>query len=419
VTDLHDLKQDIDSMRFATPPLHEIVDRARRSQRRRLRRRIFTTAVLVAVVVFCSIVIVSRPGARGPELNGPGSQRYRGTATAAFVSRSGLVYVADQGNDSLLVLDPSSRPGFEPVATIPLSFTPGVVAVSPNGTTAYVSPLVPEVAGGSNTLYEVDLSTQKVVRTIVDRSQPLGSIAIAPDGKTAYAWGDDIVPIDLSTGQILKPISRSQSDYTDLEISPNGRTAIATSEGVSPNYQLINLVTGNITRTVSIGDLQIGHTKGMWSPQTVAFSPDGTSAYIGVQQEAGSSSAWLLKVSVRTGRVESGVELGQGGIGDVVVTSDGSRVFVLVQTDVKGVYSGAFTIAPVKTGTLTPLPRMVVGDVQGLGLLQFGTADTLYAVDTQWRLARIDERTDQIISTLRIPVPSLLATTLQPISFRG
>jgi DNA-binding beta-propeller fold protein YncE len=419
VTDLRDLKQDIDDMGFAPPPLHEIVDRARRGQRRRRLRRVSATAVLAAVVVLSSIVIVSRPGARGPKLTGPGSQRYRGTATAAFVSKSGLVYVADQGNNSLLVLDPSAKPEFEPVATIPLSFTPGVVAVSPNGAMAYVSPLVPEVAGGSNTLYEVDLSTQKVVRTIVDHSQPLGSIAIAPDGKMAYAWGDDIVPIDLSTGQILKPISRSQSDYTDFEISPDGRTAVATSEGVSPNYQLINLVSDNIAKTVSIGDLQLRHTKGMWSPQTVAFSPDGTSAYIGLQHGSDSLSAWLLKISAKTGRIESDVELGQGGVGDVVVTSDGSRTFVLVQTDVKGVYSGAFTIAPVKTGTLIPLPRIVVGDVQGLGLLQFGTAHTLYAVDTQWRLTRIDERTDHIVSTLRIPVPSLFATTLQPIAFRG
>ena len=406
-------------MGFATPPLHEIVDRARRGQRRRLRRRVSAATVLVAVVVLCSIVIVSRPGARGPALTGLGPQQYMGTATAAFVSKSGLVYVADQGNNSLLVLDPSSKPGFEPVATIPLSFTPGVVAVSPNGSMAYVSPLVPEVAGGSNTLYEVDLSTQKVVRTIVDHSQPLGSVAIAPDGKMAYAWGDDIVPIDLSTGQILNPISRTQFDYTDFEISPNGRTAIATSEGASPNYQLINLVSGNITKTVSIGDLQIRHTKGMWSPQTAAFSPDGSSAYIGLQHGSETLSAWLLKISAKTGGIESDVELGQGSVGDVVVTSDGSRAFVLVQTDVKGVYSGAFTVPPVETGTMAPLPRIIVGDVQGLGLLQFGSAHALYAVDAQWRLARIDERTDHISSTLRIPVPSLLATTLQPIAFRG
>jgi DNA-binding beta-propeller fold protein YncE len=342
-----------------------------------------------------------------------------GTASAAFVSKSGLIYVADQGNNSILELDPSAMPAFEPVATIRLSFTPGVVAVSPNGSMAYVSPLVPEFAGGSTTLYEVNLSTQKVVRTIVDHSQPLGSIAIAPNGKMAYAWGDDIVPIDLSTGRILAPISRSLFDYTDFEISPNGRTAIATSEGGSPNYQLINLVNGTITKTVGVGYLQVRHTTGLWSPQTVAFSPDGKSAYIGLQQEAGGASAWLLKVSVMTGSIESGVRLGQGGVGEIVVSANGSRAFVLVQTDEKGVYSGVFTVAPVETRSLNALPQIVVGDVQGLGLLQLAAAHALYALNTQWGLVRIDERTDHIISTSKIPVPSLLAATLQPISFRG
>ena len=418
MTDLRDLKQDIQSMHLVPPPMHDIVDRARRSQRRRVQRRLLASVVLAAIVVL-SVIIVTLPAARNAQLANLGPQRYVGTASAAFVSKSGLVYVVDQGNNSLLELAPSSKPAFEPVATIPLTFTPGVVAVSPNGTMAYVSPLVPEFAGGSNTLYEVDLSTQKVVRTIVDHSQPLGSIAIAPNGKRAYAWGDGIVPIDLSTGRILAPLSRSQFDYTDFEISPNGRTAIATSEGASPNYQVINLVSGHVIKTVHTGNLQVRPINGFWSPQTVAFSPNGTSAYIGMQQESGGSKAGLVKVSVRAGTIESGVALGHGGVGDVVVSPDGTKAFVLVQVDVKGVYSGAFTIVPVTTATLESRPGIVVGDVQGLGLLQLGNGHSLYAVDTQWKLAKVDERTDRIVSTAKVPVPSLLAVTLEPISFRG
>jgi DNA-binding beta-propeller fold protein YncE len=419
VTDLRDLKQDIDSMHLAPPPMRDIVDRARRGRRRRVHRRLSATVVLVAVVMLCSIIIVTRPAARSSQLANSGAQRYVGTASAAFVAKSGLVYVADQGNNSVLELDPSTKPAFEPVATIPLTFTPGVVAVSPDGSMAYVSPLVPEFGGGSNTLYEVDLLTQKVIGTIVDHSQPLGSVAISPNGKMAYAWGGDIVPIDLGTGRILTPISRSQFDYTDFEISPNGRTAIATTEGASPNYQEINLVNGKITRTVSTSNLQIRNANGFWSPQTVAFSPDGKTAYIGMQQETGGSKAGLVKVSVKTGRIESGDALGKGGVGDVVVTPDGAKAFVLVQVDVKGVYSGTFTIVPLETGTLESLHSIVVGTVQGLGLLQLGNDRTLYAVDTQWNLANVDERTDRIVSTSQVPVPSLLAATLEPIAFRG
>lgn len=317
-------------------------------------------------------------------------------------------------------MDPSTKPAFEPVGTIHLAFTPGVVAVSPNGATAYVSPLVPEFAGGSNKLYEVDQSTQRVVRTIIDRTQPLGSITIAPDGKMAYAWGADIVPIDLLTGRILSPISRSLSAVTDFEISPDGRTAIATSEGASPHYQVINLASGHVTTTVGTGELQSRHITGFWSPQTVAFSPDGTSAYIGMQQEvSGGSRAGLVKVSVMTGKIVSGIALGQGGVGNIVVAPDGAKAFVSVQVDVKGVYSGAFTIVPVETGTLRSHRSIVVGDVQSLGVIQFGTDRTLLAVDAQWNIATVDEQTDRIVATSKVPVPSLLAATLEPIAFRG
>ncbi|MGD0391751.1 MAG: hypothetical protein ABSC41_03845, partial [Acidimicrobiales bacterium] len=63
---------------------------------------------------------------------------------------------------------------------------------------------------GSNSILELNPSTKPAfepVGKVVDRKQPLGSLAIAPDGKMAYAWGDDIVPIDLLTGRILSPIS--------------------------------------------------------------------------------------------------------------------------------------------------------------------------------------------------------------------
>jgi DNA-binding beta-propeller fold protein YncE len=171
---------------------------------------------------------------------------------------------------------------------------------------------------------------------------------------------------------------------------------------------------------VSTGALQFDHMRGFWSPQTVAFSPDGTSAYIGLQQESGrSSTAGLVKVSVRTGKIESGIALGQGGVGNVVVAPDGTKAFVSVQVDVKGVYSGVFAIVPVETETLQPHRSIVVGDVQGLGVLQFGSDRTLLAVDTQWRIATVAEQTDRIVAASKVPVPSLLAATLKPISFRG
>ena len=414
MTDLRDLKQDIDHMHLPTPPMHDIVELAERGQRRRRRvkRQLSAATMLVALVALVSILVVSRP-AEGPKRPTSGPERYLGTASVAFVSRTGFVYVADQGNNSLVELDPSAKPAFSPLATIPLSFTPGVVALSPNSAMAYVSPLVPEFAGGSNTLYEIDLATKTVVKTIVDESQPLGSIAIAPNGKTAYAWGDDVVPIDLSSGLIGAPIAHSSGSYTDFEIAPNGRTAIATSDGPSPNYQEIDLTTGKVIRTVSTAHLHLHNTMGFWSPENIAFTPNGTTVLVTLEHEtAHSTTVGLLRSSSRTGMLESSTNLESGLAGNVLITSDSQKAFVFVQT-------GAFTVVPIDLATGKTLPRITIGHNLGLGLLQLARSSTLFAVDTQWKVATIDERTDRILSSSVIPVPSLLAPTLQPLALGG
>ena len=371
----------------------------------------------MAVVV--SVLVLGRTSSSPPSDQAP-QNSYEGTASAAFVARSGFVYVADQGSHSIVELDPSATPRFSLVATIPLTFTPGVVAVSSDGAMAYVSPLVPEFAGGSNALYEIDLATQRVVRTIIDPYQPLGNISLAPDGKVAYAWGDDIVPIELSSGRILRPIARSHLAYTDFEISPKGRTAVATSEGPTPSIQLLNLRTRSVTRTVSTKNLHLPNTTGFWSDQSVAFSPNvGTAYVVAAQEEREGSYARLLTVALGSGKIEQSADLGSGEVGNVVVSPSGAKAFVLVQVPVANVYSGAFTVESVGLVGDRHVHKIVIGETQGLGLLQLTSKHKLFGIDTSWRVATINERTDHIVAISTIPVPSLYAATLQPISFPG
>jgi DNA-binding beta-propeller fold protein YncE len=421
VTDLRGLKEDIDSLQFPTPPVHDVIELARRSRNRRVRKRVAAAAALLALVVVTTTAIVN-PLAKSPGTSRSASGSYLGTASAAFVSRDGLVYVADQANDSLLGLDPTGSPPFEPLSTIPLPFTPGVVAISPNGAMAYVAPLAPEFEGGSNTLYEVNLATHHVVGTIVDHSQSLGSITIAPNGRTAYAWGDDIVPIDLQSGHIRAPMAVANGNYTDFEIAPNGRTAVATTNGPSPAVQEINLMTDTVTRTVSIAHLGLHGTPVRWSPEAVAFSPTGANAYITAEHETGNgTTARLLSMSVDTGKMESSVNLGPALVGNVVIDPNSEKAFVFLQAHLSGAYSytGAFTVVPVDLSSNEVLPGIVVGHTQGLGLLSFAKASELFAVDTQWNVTGIDETTDRIRSISTIPVPSLRGPSLQPIASGG
>jgi DNA-binding beta-propeller fold protein YncE len=417
MTDLHELKQDIDELRFPTPPVGDIIERARR-HRRRGKRRVGISVGLVALVMAVTIVVVV--GSAGPKGPRAEAEFYQGTATAGFVSPNGLLYVADQGNNSLLALGPAGRPAFAVLSRVPLPFTPGVVAVSPDGTMAYVSPLVPEFEGGSDTLYEVDLTTRRIVRTIVDRTQPLGSITLAPNGTTAYAWGDDIVPIDLRTGHIGAPIAQADEPYTDFEIAPDGKTAVATTEGPRPGYQEIDLADGKVIRTVTTASVRLRALPGRWTPEAVAFSPTGTTALLTVENETGDdSTVGLLQVSVKTGRIESGTDLGRGLAGNVVVAPDGDKAFVFVLAPGGGGASGAFTVVPVVLATDKALPTIVVGDGPGLGLLQWAGHPTMLAVDTGWRVTTVDENTDRIRSVATVAVPSLRGPSLQPVAFAG
>jgi hypothetical protein len=415
--DLSDLADEISALHLAAPPLQDIVRRASKAKRQRTQRRLTATVGVLALAIAATVFFVGRPVKAHPV---PGISMYAGSASAAFVTKSGVVFVADQGNDSLLELNPKSKPPFDPVGTIPLPFTPGVVAISPDASTAYVAPLVPEFAGGSNALYEINLATGRVVRKIVDNLQPLGSITIGPDGNTGYAWGDDVVPIELSSGEIRAPIAHSTGEYTDFEIAPDGTTALALSDGPSPGFQVIDLTKGTLTRAVSTARLRVDALSGFWSPEATSYAPNGATAYVVVEQQTrGGSNVGLLKVSTRTGSIYSAVRLGGGEAGNLVVAPNGERAFVSIQIDVAHVPSGSFDVVPVDLVTMKPAPRIDVGDVQELGLLEIPEYQTLYAVDTSWRVTEVDETTGDIIGSSVIPVPSLLAPTLQPIAFVG
>ena len=174
-----------------------------------------------------------------------------------------------------------------------------------------------------------------------------------------------------------------------------------------------------MTRSVSTKNLHLAGATGFWSPQSVAFSPDGGTAYVSAQQERNGSHACLLTVSLRSGRIEVSTDLGNGGVGNVVITSSGTKAFVLVQVPVANVYSGAFTVESVDLVGDRPSRKIVIGDMHGLGLLQLAGKHKLYGIDTKWTVATINERTDRIVASSPIPAPSLYAATLQPIAFPG
>jgi YVTN family beta-propeller protein len=236
------------------------------------------------------------------------------------------VYVANQGSNSVTVIDDQrvsamaasqsdGTPGehtarvedrsFAVVTTIAVGANPIAVAMSADGTLAYVANL------NSNSLSVIDTDIDKVVATVdagpsprdvettpdgryvlvvnqstnsvtvldasnysIVASIPVGTfpcaISIAPDGSAAYVTNrlsNNVSIIDLATFQVTNvPVG---TFACDVMVSPDGHWAVVTNR-LSGNITIIDTATKLAVATVSTGI----------NPQGLAFSPDGARAYV-------------------------------------------------------------------------------------------------------------------------------------------
>jgi YVTN family beta-propeller protein len=285
------------------------------------------------------------------------------------------VYVANQGSNTVTVIDDErlsamtraraaqtpaedtarvADPSFAVVATIAVGANPIAVAMSADGTLAYVANL------NSNTLSIIDTDIDQVVATVgagptprdveatpdgryvlvtnqstnsvtvLDASNysivgtiPVGTfpcaISITRDGSAAYVTNrlsNSVSIIDLVTFQVTNV---SVGTFAcDVMVSPDGRWAVVTNR-LSGDITIIDTVTKLPAATVATGT----------NPQGLAFSPDGTTAYI---TNAGSTSVvdmtsftvveTIANIPSGTCAVAAPMDMKQAGKGHVYVASN-------------------------------------------------------------------------------------------------
>jgi DNA-binding beta-propeller fold protein YncE len=167
------------------------------------------------------------------------------------------VYLA-LGYDVVPISTATGRPG-KPIPVGPSAFlSSGQIAITPDGKTAYfvnyndsVTPIStatgtpgkPIPVGGSPRFGDIH------------RLNPVGQIAITPDGKTAYvAFGSDVTPINTATGIPGKTIhvggQLNGTLDTQIVITPDGKTAyLINGSGVTP----ISTATNTPGKTIHVG----------------------------------------------------------------------------------------------------------------------------------------------------------------------
>jgi YVTN family beta-propeller protein len=233
---------------------------------------------------------------------------------------------------------------------------PPDVAITPDGSTAYVTGAFDELVG-------IDVATATEARSVSMSGNPW-AVAISPDGKHAYTanrFEDSVSVLDLTslTEVATIPVSGSPDG---IAISPDGTRAYvsAQSEG---KVLVINLATDAVVNSITVGGAprgiavtpdgkqlvvvdRIGHKVVLVDTATetvtatiptgvssgeedwVAITPDGTRAYvIGRIEFPASPEAWVTPIDLAAGTAGGPVTF-QGRAGDVAILPAGNRAYI-------------------------------------------------------------------------------------------
>lgn len=225
--------------------------------------------------------------------------------TAVAVKPDGAsVYVLNQTAQTVSVIDTASN---VETATIPVGATPFGVAVTPDGTRAYVA----NRDDDDGTLTLIDLTTNTVLATIVPGFSPVG-VALSPDGSRLYVplLFDEVAVIETATNTEVARVSFDSGFVTSyLAVSPSGDELWVSK--LSQSVEIIDTASNSVVGSVAVG-----------APTGIAFSPDGSRAYVG---DGTDGTVAVIDTATRT--VLAKPFAGFGPLG-VDVAPDGSRYYV-------------------------------------------------------------------------------------------
>ncbi|HEY8515897.1 MAG TPA: hypothetical protein VIS07_10330 [Candidatus Binatia bacterium] len=280
----------------------------------------------------------------------------QGPVGIAIPATGGFALVVNKGSETVSRIDLETG---TVTATIPVPGSPSAVAVTPDGSKAYVvqsmncpappeptpSPTPPEPTPPPTpgptpsptpappcTVAVIDTASNSVVGSITVGRNPFG-VAIAPNG--AFAW---VTNRDDDTVSVINTLTDTVIDTKEVGDTP---------EGIFVGFGEI-YITNDASNSVSVYreiDLQpIATIQTGGSPLSVAVSPDGRTAVVG---NDGDATATIINTGTRTVRATVPVGTNPAGI---AITPDSSRAVVANTT------SGSLSIVPLDGGSVQTVP---------------------------------------------------------------
>ena len=249
--------------------------------------------------------------------------------------------------NTVSVINTATNTALKPV-TVGLGVN--AIAVTPNGKTVYVSSGARITSGtvcgsggpqtGANTVTPINTATNKPGKPINAGESP-GTIAITPDGKTAYVLSQrGVVPISTATNKPGKPVNAGK-DLTGIAITPNGKTAYVVST-FSATVTPIRTATNTALKAITIGTPPAGYE----FPDQIAITPDSRTAYV-------STTAGVVPIRTATNTALKLITVGNGP-GAIAITPDGKTAYV----------STTAGVVPIRTATNTALKLIKIGNGQ-------------------------------------------------------
>lgn len=244
-----------------------------------------------------------------------------------------------------------------------------LVAVPAGATTGDVVVANPDLSTSNAVVFTV-LSETEVARGYesgtVDLADTPNAIAVSPDGSYAYVaehGGVDAVVIDAGAGGYLtRTRIADPATFDDLAITPDGRRVYAVSGDMSEMTEIDSDPTaGTGLFNTILSKRQLSAT-----PRGIEIDPAGTRAYVSV--EGGDIQIWDVRLGSPTYRQQVGVLHSPDGIalsGPMAITPDGGRLLApATSSEVFFFALGPDTLLS-RTG-IDPEPRGIAIDPQGV-----------------------------------------------------
>ena len=289
------LRAAMESAVASQQPPRNLIQQVRRRHRRYTARVDMTGAAAVAVVAVLVPVSISAYGHGSAVPAGPDRAGTRPTVYVAYPNRH-----TGKLGAIIPISIATNKPG-KPIR-IPVD---GGIASTLNGRTLYVAT--------GTAVIPVKTATNKPGKPIHLGTSRAYSIDMNPNGKTAYVTGifpDVITPINTATNKPRKPIHVTIGVFPAvLAFTPDGKTLYVGSQfAVTP----ISTATGKVGKPIHIASGVL----------ETAITPDGKTLYVASDDEGGST---VTPVNIATNTAGKPIHVGASI--EIALTPDGKTLY--------------------------------------------------------------------------------------------